>query len=77
MEKLPIISGEKVIKVLKKAGFVIDNIKGDHVVLINKNASSPKIISVPLKREIKKGTLMNIIKHSGLSKEEFIALIKK
>ena len=75
MAKLPLISGNKAIKAFTKAGFVVDKIKGDDATLIKKDANPPKIIMVPLKRELKKGTLRNAIKHSGLSKEEFCCLL--
>ena len=75
MVRLPLISGKAAIKAFYKVGFNVDNIKGDDAILINKNTNPPKIITIPLKNELKKGTLRNAIKHSGLTKDEFINLL--
>jgi len=75
--KLPIVSGEQVIKLLQKEGFSVTRQKGSHISL-HKQLEDESIILVvvPKKREIKKGTLLSIIKQSGMSREEFISKIK-
>jgi predicted RNA binding protein YcfA (HicA-like mRNA interferase family) len=69
--KLPILSGFETIKRLKKAGFIATRQKGSHVRL--EKYVSGKVIKliVPLHDEMKKGTLLRIIKDAGLSVEEF------
>jgi len=37
---------------------------------------SVHLVVVPRKREIKKGTLLSIIKQAGMSRDEFISKIK-
>lgn len=75
--KLPILSGEAVIKLLRKEGFSITRQKGSHVSLHKKfQDGSIHLVVVPMKREIKKGTLLSVIKQAGMSREEFIAKIK-
>lgn len=75
--KLPVVSGEQIIKLLKKEGFQITRQKGSHVSL-HKSLENGNIILVviPRKKEIKRGTLLSIIKQSKMSREEFISKIK-
>jgi len=69
--KLPVVSGKKIIKALVKIGFEAKMAKGDHVVL-NKDY---KVFSVLLHNPVKKGTLRNILKQAEISIEEFNKLL--
>ncbi len=73
MPRLPVLSGEELIKVLQKAGFKILRQKGSHVSLQKDNFKTV----VPLHSELAKGTLLGILKQCGLSKEELNNLIRK
>jgi predicted RNA binding protein YcfA (HicA-like mRNA interferase family) len=66
--KLPVISGERLIKILVREGFSVRRQAGSHVVLQKGNA----VFSVPLHQELKKGTLKAILKQSGLSAEDLL-----
>jgi len=66
-----VLSGLEVIKILKKAGFIAVRQKGSHVRLEKVGDDGIIKITVPLHDELKKGTLMRIIKDSGLTQEEF------
>ena len=61
-------SGKRVVKALRRIGYIIDHQRGDHVFMHNleKNIS----VIVPLHKEIKKGTLNNIIKKAGITIDE-------
>ena len=74
--KLPLISGNEVIKLLQKEGFVVTRQRGSHVSLHKSIDNKIVLVVVPLKKEIKKGTLLSIIKQSGMTREEFIGKIK-
>lgn len=75
--KLPIVSGEQAIKLLQKDGFSVTRQKGSHISLHKKlEDGSIILVVVPRKREIKKGTLLSIIKQSRMNREEFISKIK-
>lgn len=75
--KLPIVSGEEIIKLLQKEGFSVTRQKGSHISLHKKfDDGNIHLVVVPRKSEIKKGTLLSIIKQAGMSREEFIAKIK-
>ena len=75
MPKLPVLSGHKVIKALKKAGWEQKRIRGSHVILA-KVIDNHKIgIVVPLHKEVDKGTLIEIIRQARLKREEFLELL--
>mgnify|MGYP001466012753 CR=1 FL=1 len=75
--KLPIVSGEQVIKLLQKEGFSVTRQKGSHISLHKElKDGSIILVVVPRKREIKKGTLLSIIKQARMNREEFINKIK-
>lgn len=73
--KLPVVSGEEVIKALTKVGFVAVRQKGSHVRLEKKVEGDVIKITVPMHKPLKKGTLLRIIKDAGLSREEFIEML--
>jgi predicted RNA binding protein YcfA (HicA-like mRNA interferase family) len=66
-------SGREIVKALRRSGFVVDHQRGSHIFLHNpeKNTS----VVVPLHRELKKGTLNNILKKAGLTQEKLKKLI--
>ena len=75
MQKLPRLSGRKVIKILSKVGFVIARQKGSHIILTKQTVDGKKAVVVPNHKEIDRGTLLEIIRQSGLKKEQFLELI--
>ena len=75
MPKLPIISGVKAVKALAKIGYEIDHQTGSHMILRHKEEPHRRL-TVPNHDEIAKGTLLAIIRQSGLTREEFMDLLK-
>lgn len=75
MAKLPRLSGKEVIKALSKAGFVSKRQKGSHVIMIKELKDGKIPLVVPLHSEIDTGTLLEIIRQSKLSKDEFLGLL--
>ncbi|MCK4884848.1 type II toxin-antitoxin system HicA family toxin [Candidatus Bathyarchaeota archaeon] len=71
-KKLPTLSYRKLLKILNKAGFKIVHQKGSHLYLTD----SKHKITVPRHKTIQKGTLLAIIQQAGLTKEEFLKLMK-
>ena len=76
MPKLPVLSARKILKVLHKAGFEIVGRKGSHIRLKKKTPLETRIVIVPDHREIQLGTLKSILRQAGLSKKEFLKLLK-
>ncbi|PIU59162.1 hypothetical protein COS86_05680 [Candidatus Bathyarchaeota archaeon CG07_land_8_20_14_0_80_47_9] len=74
MPKLPVVSGVEVAKALAKIGYEVDHQTGSHLILRQKEYPHRRI-TVPMHREIAKGTLRAIIRQAGLTVEEFIELV--
>lgn len=66
--KLPVLKGDEIVRILIKIGFQPDRKRGSHLILKKQN----KIVVVPIHegRDIPKGTLLSILKQSGISKKE-------
>lgn len=75
MSKLPVISGKELINALEKAGFIVIRQKGSHVSLQKIAAEGTYRTVVPLHNKLAKGTLLDILHQTGLSKEELINLL--
>ncbi len=74
MSKLPVVSGDELVKILKKVGYEFDHQRGSHIIM--RQVNSPyRRITVPRHKEIAKGTLRSIIREIGISVEEFTTLI--
>lgn len=73
--KLPVMSGRDVIKALTKVGFREVRQKGSHIILVRESKEEKRGVVVPNHKEIDKGTLLEIIRQSGLKKEDFLKLI--
>ncbi len=74
--KLPRLSGRELIKILSKCGFRIARQKGSHVILVKESKAGKKGVVVPNHQEVDKGTLLEIIRQAGLTREEFLKLVK-
>ena len=72
---LPAISGSKLVRVLVRAGFVVLRQRGSHVSLKKNTPDGNWRTVVPLHREIRPGTLSDILKQSGLSKDDLRELL--
>ncbi len=75
MTKLPTVSGERVVRALKKAGFVELRQKGSHVSLERRVGDTVFRTVVPMHGSLAKGTLSDILKQSGLTVDEFRELL--
>ena len=75
MAKLPIVKPKQVIAALQRADFFIDHQTGSHARLIHQTESHRRV-SVPMhNKDLKKGTLKNILRQAEVSVEEFIKLL--
>ena len=70
MPKLPVISGEDVVRLLERRGYRHVRTRGSHARLYPPSDSSLKKITVPLHAQLKKGTLSEIMKDAGLTIED-------
>ena len=80
MRKLPVASGEQLIKVLRRLGYEIIRQKGSHVRLGKSTAAGDHKITVPLHNELAKGTLNDILMDvsiwNGISKDAIIEMLE-
>jgi len=72
---LPAVSGKELVRALQRAGFVLLRQKGSHVSMEKRSAEGYWRTVVPLHREIRPGTLSDILNQSGLTKEELADLL--
>ena len=70
---LPPISGRECVSALEAAGFYVKRQKGSHIVLRRDDPFAQVV--VPDHKELDRGTLRGIIRHAGLSIDEFSNLL--
>jgi predicted RNA binding protein YcfA (HicA-like mRNA interferase family) len=73
MGKLPVISGRTARRAFESAGWRFDRQRGSHMIL--EKPMSPKILSIPDHRELDPGLLRGLIRDSGISVDEFLAVL--
>jgi predicted RNA binding protein YcfA (HicA-like mRNA interferase family) len=69
--KLKQFSGMEICQLLQQHGFQEVRRKGSHIIMQKQASGSTITVPVPNHREIKTGTLMSIIRQSGMSRSEF------
>jgi predicted RNA binding protein YcfA (HicA-like mRNA interferase family) len=73
---LPSVSAEKVVKALKKCGFVELRQKGSHLVLFNESTNKRVVVPMHKGKDIKKGLLRKIVElEAHLTVDEFLKLL--
>ncbi|MEX0594712.1 MAG: type II toxin-antitoxin system HicA family toxin [Patescibacteria group bacterium] len=69
---LPLLSGQKIIKILTKHfGFAVSRQKGSHVALVKLMAGRKVVTIVPNHRQVARGTLRSILRLAKISEEDF------
>lgn len=71
MPKLAVLSGKAVCGILALHGFVEVRQRGSHIVMQKKLDTTTITVPVPDHAEIRIGTLLSIIRQSGLPRAEF------
>ncbi len=66
---LPVLSGEQLIKLLGKQGWIVVRQKGSHVRMKNPDNPTPLVVPVHGSTPLKLGTMAAILKDAGLSRE--------
>ena len=75
MARLPSISGERLVRALKRAGFEVLRQKGSHVSMEKRTGEKVFRTVVPQHSTLAKGTLSDILKQAGLTADELAALL--
>ena len=71
MAKLRVLSGRDVCKILEKHGFREVRQRGSHVVMQRQTEAGTVTVPVPDHAELAIGTLLSIIRQSGIARTEF------
>ena len=71
MGKSRVLSGRQVCGVLGKHGFFEIRQGGSHIIMQKKFENTTITVPVPNHAELRIGTLLSIIRQSGISKSEF------
>lgn len=74
MTKLPVISGRDCVKALQRVGFSVRRQEGSHIIL-RRDTPFAQVV-VPDHRELDRGTLRAILRHAGLTIEDFVGLLR-
>jgi predicted RNA binding protein YcfA (HicA-like mRNA interferase family) len=71
--KLPVISGREARRAFERAGWAFNRQKGSHMILVKPGITVN--LSIPDHHELDRGTLRGLIRDSGMSADEFRALL--
>jgi predicted RNA binding protein YcfA (HicA-like mRNA interferase family) len=69
--RLRVLSGSEVCDILRKHGFASIRQRGSHIVMQRQDGNSTITVPVPDHGELKRGTLVSIIRQSGLPRAMF------
>jgi predicted RNA binding protein YcfA (HicA-like mRNA interferase family) len=67
------LSGREVCRILEKNGFAQVRQRGSHVVMQRRSGNTTITVPVPVHAELKAGTLLSIVRQSGVPRAEFEA----
>ena len=80
MQKLPVVNGDRLIKLLTKLGYEITRQRGSHVRLRKRTEAGEHNITVPRHTEIAKGTLNDILSKvsiwNNIPKDKLIEMLR-
>jgi predicted RNA binding protein YcfA (HicA-like mRNA interferase family) len=71
MGKLRVLSGRDACKILEKHGFLEVRRRGSHVVMQRRTDAGTVTVPVPDHPELAIGTLLSIIRQSGIARTKF------
>jgi len=75
MSKLPALTSRKLVRALKRAGFVEDRQKGSHLILIHPATRARTVVPIHAGKTVKRPLVRAILNDAGLSVEDLLALL--
>ena len=72
MPKLPVLSGQDLVKALQRLGFEQVRQRGSHVAMRRGSAGCV----VPMHKEVKMGTLAGILRQAGVTQGELMGAVR-
>ena len=73
MARLPVISGDDFVKAMRKIGYIWDHTEGSHMILLHPSKGR---LSVLRHKELGQGLLRALIRDTGLTRDEFVTLLR-
>ena len=73
--RLPGLTGKKVVRALKKAGFVENRQRGSHLMLKHPETKARTVVPLHSGKTLKKPLLLMIISDAKLTVEEFLSAL--
>ena len=73
MPRLPVLSGDQFVRAVARIGYVWERTEGSHMILVGPRG---KRLSVPRHRELGRGLLRSLIRDAGLTRDEFLDLLR-
>ncbi len=67
------LSGDEFVRAVAKIGFALDHTEGSHMILLGRTG---RRLSVPRHKELGRGLLRALIRDAGLTREEFLDLLR-
>jgi predicted RNA binding protein YcfA (HicA-like mRNA interferase family) len=74
-ERLPVVSGRQMIRILERLGYQVSRRRGSHVRLRHPDSKRCRPTTVPLHRELTRGTLLDILSDAGMTVEQLRAVL--
>ena len=74
-ERLPSLKPRQVLQALKRAGFDVHHVSGSHYILKHPDRHDLRVTLPYHNRDLKRRTVASIIDQSGLTREQFAALL--
>ncbi len=76
MSRLPGVKPLEVARFLERQGFVLDHTSGSHFIYYNR-VSGKRAVVPKHNRDMRKGTLMSLLREAGLTREEFVEFLQR
>lgn len=71
--KLPVVSGEELVRALARCGYVVVRQKGSHIRMRHEADSQRLPVTVPLHAELAFGTLRRILRDARITVDQLIS----
>lgn len=74
-QRLPRVSGHDVIRALGRTGWYVKRVRGSHHILRHPEIADAIPVPVHGNRPVATGTLLNILRTAGVTRDEFVRLV--
>lgn len=75
MSRLPRLTAREMLALLQRAGFLIERVRGSHFYLRHRDDKSRKTAVSLHPGDLPRGTMLEILKQSRISREKFLDLL--